>query len=170
MAKGLAVECARRFFNDGGDFGAVTYNKLCLILAPDDEGQQLVRFKPRTDGLPREIDSSGILLPSASIVSRFVGKPMVWRFKLKRPPRRSMRYYFLRSSFDPNDLENRQNIEHDVLHSPKKCAFDKDLKLELTVEADGTAKATVLCHMCQTSRFRSTEGGPVAKPGKVSAT
>ena len=159
--EGLAVECARRFFSEGGDFGAVTYNKLCLILAPDDEGQQLVRFKPRTDGLPKEIDSSGVLLPSASIVSRFVGKPMVWRFKLKRPPRQSMRYYFLRSSFDPNDLENRQNIEHDVLHSPKKCAFDKDLKLELTVEADGTAKSRFVYKSGRTEAdMISVEGRP----------
>ena len=141
VAKGLAVECARRFFSKEGDFGAVTYNKLCLILAPDQEGKQLVRYKARTDGLQKVLDSPGVLLPSASIVRRFIGKPMVWRFKLQRPPHKTMEYYFLRSSFDPNDLENRQNVEHTVLHTPKKCAFDKDLKLHLTVQADGTAES-----------------------------
>ena len=161
VAKGLAVECARRFFSEGGDFGGVTYNKLCLILAPDDEGQQLVRFKPRTDGLPKVVDSPGVLLPSASIVSRFVGKPMVWRFKLERPPHQSMRYYFLRSSFEPNDLENRQNVEHYVLHTPKKCTFDKDLKLELTVEADGTAKSRFVYKSGRTeAEMISVEGRP----------
>ncbi len=32
VAKGLAIECARRFYTDGrGDFKAVTYNRLCLV-------------------------------------------------------------------------------------------------------------------------------------------
>lgn len=141
VAKGLAVECARRFYTEEGDFGGVTYNRLCLILAPDQQGQQLIRFKPRVDGLPTVADSPGVLLPSASIVSRFIGRPMVWRFKLQKPPRQHMKYYFLRSSFDPNDLENRQNVEHNRLHTPRGCVFDKDLKLHLMVEADGTAKS-----------------------------
>jgi hypothetical protein len=36
VAKGLAVECARRFYTEGdGDFRAVTYNRLCLGLNPN---------------------------------------------------------------------------------------------------------------------------------------
>jgi len=45
VSKGLAIECARRFYTEGeGDFRAVTYNRLCLTLAPNDSEPQLKRF------------------------------------------------------------------------------------------------------------------------------
>lgn len=55
VAKGLAVECARRSYTPDrqGDFAAVTYNRLCCILDPDDKGIELKRFLPRDDALPK---------------------------------------------------------------------------------------------------------------------
>ncbi|MGE0454006.1 MAG: Hsp70 family protein [Vicinamibacteria bacterium] len=140
VAKGLAVECARRFCSGEGDFSSVTYNRLCLMLDPDSTGPQLTRFRPRSEGLPNVADMPGVLLPSASVVGRFIGRPMAWKFRLTRPPKQRLAYSFLRSSFDPADVENLQNVEERFLHTPQRCEFDQDLKLNLTVEADGTAR------------------------------
>jgi molecular chaperone DnaK (HSP70) len=42
VAKGLAIECARRTFNSGdGDFRAVTYSRLCLVLDPDEKDTEV---------------------------------------------------------------------------------------------------------------------------------
>jgi hypothetical protein len=47
VAKGLATECARRYYTQGqGDFRAVTYNRLCLALRPDDAEIDIKRFRP----------------------------------------------------------------------------------------------------------------------------
>lgn len=140
VAKGLAVECARRFSTPEGDFASVTYNRLCLILDPDGSGPRLTRYQPRMEDLPHVNDMPGVLLPSASILGRFVGRQMLWKFHLERPPRQRLEYFFLRSSFDPVDIENLQNIEEQRLHTPRGCLFDHDLKLQLTVQEDGTAR------------------------------
>ena len=51
VSKGLAIECARRFFTEGdGDFRAVTYNRLCLTLAPNNNEPEVRRFAPDCAG------------------------------------------------------------------------------------------------------------------------
>lgn len=120
VAKGLAIECARRFYNQDGDFSSVTYNRLCLILDADSSGQEVRPFKTRTNGLPSVADLPGVLLPSASVLKNFMDRPMKWRVRLDRPPRRQLEYYFLRSSFNPNDIQNLQNIEEHTVYTPKK--------------------------------------------------
>jgi hypothetical protein len=96
VAKGLAVECARRFYNKEGDFSSVTYNRLCLLLDSDETGYEPKAFRPRIPGLPDMRDKPGVLLPSASILLDFLERPMLWRVKLDHPPRRQLDYYFLR--------------------------------------------------------------------------
>lgn len=140
VAKGLAVECARRFYNQEGDFSSVTYNRLCLILDADDKGHQLKPFKARTEGLPNVTDMPGVLLPSASILKNFIDKPMRWQVRLDHPPRQRLDCYFLRSSFDPNDFDNLQNVEERRVFTPRDCSFDAALQVELLVAQDGTAK------------------------------
>ena len=72
VSKGLAAECARRFYTEDeiGDFSSVTYNRLCLILDPDDNGSEIRPFKSRTDNLPNS-DTPGVLLPSCAVSKRF---------------------------------------------------------------------------------------------------
>jgi hypothetical protein len=139
VAKGLALECARRFYNQTGDFSSVTYNRLCLLLDPDESGCEPKPFAPRTEGLPNVQATPGLLLPSASVLQRFVEQPMRWKVRLDRPPRHQLKYYFLRSSFDPSDIENLHNVEDQTLHTPPDCAFDAALQVELLVKGDGTA-------------------------------
>jgi len=55
-------------------------------------------FSPRTEGLPNVQATPGLLLPSASVLQRFVGQPMRWKVRLNHPPRHQLKYYFLRSS------------------------------------------------------------------------
>jgi len=141
VAKGLAVECARRFFNSDGDFAATTYNRLCLVIDPDDRGTELLDFKLRTPGfeLHRE-RTPGVLLPSASALRDHLDHSLTWSFKVSHPPNKRLNYYFMRSSFDPRDIESLQNIGATVVHTPPDCRFDSHLKLELTVRPDGTAE------------------------------
>jgi hypothetical protein len=161
VSKGLAVECARRYYTDAGqgDFSAITYNRLCLILDPDDTGYQLKRFMPREEALPR-VDIPGVLLPSASVLTAFRDLPMHWKVHLDSAPRKSLNYYFLRSSFEPNDIQNLQNVEEQVAHTPKNCRFDPDLTLALRVSEDGTATPTFIY------RTGRTEQDIVAQDGR----
>jgi hypothetical protein len=72
VAKGLAVECARRHYTEGhGDFRATTYNRLCLLLRPDEGEIESKRFRPVSSALKASgFDSleteENILLPAAS--------------------------------------------------------------------------------------------------------
>jgi hypothetical protein len=138
VAKGLAVECVRRFCRPEGDFACVTYNRLCLLLDPDESGYELKRFQPKSPGLPLS-DVGGVLLPSSSALSRFVGQPMRWKVRLNRDPSQRLDYYFLRSSFDPNEVGSLQNVEEHTAFTPKDCKYDQALQVELTVTQDGTA-------------------------------
>lgn len=160
VAKGLAVECARRTYTPDrqGDFAAVTYNRLCCILDPDDTGVELKRFVPKDGDLPK-VDIPGVLLPSASSLRAFEGKPMRWRVHLDHAPRTSLNYYFLRSSFDPGDVQNLQNIEERTVHTPRNIRHDSELTLELTVANDGTAEPTFIYKLgCSPSESASKRG------------
>ena len=154
VAKGLAVECARRFYNEKGDFSSVTYNRLCLILDPDKTGYELKPFKVRSKGLPDVRKKPGVLLPSASVLQNFIEKSMCWRVRLDRPPHQQLDYFFLRSSFDPDDLESLQNIIDHRVYTPRNCSFDSAIQLELLVKSDGTAYPTFIYKTGRTEQER----------------
>ena len=141
VAQGLAIECSRRFYTKDkqGDFSSVTYNRICLILNPNEDGYQIKPFKNKSEGLPNVQDNPGVLLPSASILHKYVGKSMRWKVKLNRRPSKKLEYRFLRSSFDPEDLDNMLNIENYVIFTPPKTKFDASLQIELLVKENGTA-------------------------------
>jgi hypothetical protein len=138
VSKGLAVECVRRFYDPEGDFASTTYNRLCLILDPDDSGFRLKPFHSKKSGLP-ESNIAGVLVPSSSALSKFMGEPMRWKVRLEKNPSQRLDYYFLRSSFSPNEVESLQNVEEHTVYTPKNCKFDANLQIELTVNPDGTA-------------------------------
>ena len=141
VSKGLAVECARRFYSAGGDFAGTTYNRLCLLLSPDRYPAEPRRFVARTNGLPNVSELPGVLLPSASVLREFVNTPLIWRIKMERKPRRRLDYWFLRSSFDPDNIDSLQNFEERTVHTPgaAKSRTDRDMRVQLTVAEDGTA-------------------------------
>jgi len=139
VAKGLAVECARRYYNKegGSEFCSVTYNRLCLLLNPDEHGCEAQIYKPQLAGLPSS-DIRGVLLPSASIIRDYIDKDISWKVRLDRPPRRKLDYYFLRSSFNHEDLENVHNLIDHTVYSPSNCRFDSFIQLEMRIKQDGT--------------------------------
>ncbi|MDQ0333040.1 hypothetical protein QFZ88_005422 [Mesorhizobium sp. YL-MeA3-2017] len=143
VAKGLATECARRFFTEGqGDFRAVTYNRLCLSLRPDGGEVEVRRARAMTPDLADAATDgldAGVLLPSATSLRGLVGTPLLWKIRLNSPPRQVLEYFFMRSSFDPEDLEARHNIVDTRAVTPKNARFAAAIEVELTVRDDGTA-------------------------------
>lgn len=143
VAKGLATECARRFYTEGqGDFRAVTYNRLCLALKPDEGDLEIRRARPVTRELTMSLGGEaddGVLLPSASSLKGLVDKPLIWKMRLNRPPKHLLEYFFMRSSFDPEDLEARHNIVDSRANTPRNTKFQQAIEVELTVRQDGTA-------------------------------
>ena len=143
VAKGLATECARRHYTEGqGDFRAVTYNRLCLALRPDDGDVEIRRFESLTEPLrkrstPDRDSDEGVLLPAASSLRGLIDQPLRWRVRLSRPPRRHLEYYFMRASFDPQDA---QNVEEIRINTPRNISFQSSIEVELTVREDGTAE------------------------------
>lgn len=175
VSKGLAVECARRFYTESGDFGSVVYNRLCLMLDVNKgETSSDCRprpFKPLTANLPNTSDQPGVLLQSASAIRTFIDQPMRWRVGQVGAQPKKLDYYFLRSSTDPEDLESRLNFEETTALAPSKCQFDQDLKVELIVREDGTAIPRFIYHTGRTeSETVLTEGKPFALDVTLSAS
>ena len=144
VSKGLAVECTRRFYTDEGegDFGSVTYNRLCLMLdvnRTEDHSDCRPRpFVPITEGLPSP-DAPGVLLPSASTLNGLLDMPLRWRVRQLGGQPKRLDYFFLRAGLDPHDLDSRLNFIETHVDAPPRTSFDQDLKLELRVREDGTA-------------------------------
>jgi len=137
VAKGLAIECARRSYQDSeGDFGAVTYNPLHLYTAANEGTRESPRYRPVTEGLPTP-DAEGIVLPSASVMARYLDKPMCWKFRLRHAPSNSLDYFFTRGPWGDDDQYLAQNIEHRV-QTPRGIGFGASLWVEITVREDGT--------------------------------
>ena len=139
VAKGLAIECARRTYNEGiSDFKTVTYNRLCLVLGVDGNQPKPQLYKSLNNAM-HEILDEGVLLPSASRIGQFIDKPLRWKTTLPSPPKQRLDYYFLKSSFDFNDLSSLQNIEHRVF-TPPDTHFDPSIQIELTINENSTAQ------------------------------
>jgi hypothetical protein len=152
VAKGLAIECARRFYSDQGDFGSVTYNPLFVALHPDGVKIPLIRFRSYDFEDVRE--NPGMLIPVGTKMTDHVGKKLRWKFRVPHPPKRHLKYYFFRASsvqqnlakssepFNPDaNIEYIQNFEEQVVHSPKGSHhFDAHLQLEMSIRETGTAE------------------------------
>ena len=139
VAHGLAVDCAREFATGSSDFKGVTYNPLFLLLDPDESGCDPRPFVRRSESLPEVRNRPGLLLPTASMLSSFVDRPMHWKIRLNRSPSRKLDYFFLQSSMDLGDVKNRQNVEETTIHTPPRVNFDASLGVQLTIRSDGTA-------------------------------
>jgi molecular chaperone DnaK (HSP70) len=145
VAQGLAIECARRTYNEGeGDFKSVTYNSLILTLSSDGGGTEAKKFKSVTPEVPSEA-TEGIPLRSSSILGKLIDQPIRWKVKLSRPPKHRLDYYFMRSSFDHEDMENILNVDHTAYTKPN-TKFDSTIQVELTVREDTTAWPKFIYH------------------------
>jgi len=143
VSKGLAIECARRFYEPDSEFVSVTYNPVRLLLNPDGKGLEQKRFSSVENKIDMSSAIDGDLLPSAQALKNFIDEPLQWKVRLKGAPKNYLEYYFMRpSSADlvsqPNDYENLYNIDKKVYTSPD-VQFDAKVRIELTVREDGTA-------------------------------
>ena len=166
VAKGLAIECARRKYTNGqGDFRAVTYNRLCLALRVDGGPTEIRKLVPVSQALRSRRDDTaavddGVLLPSASSLRGLVEQPLRWRVRLPSPPRRFLEYYFLRSSFDPDDYDALQNPGEWRVATPPGTNFQQSIQVELTVREDGTAQPKFIYSQPSADREISVVGRP----------
>ncbi|MGQ0446022.1 MAG: Hsp70 family protein, partial [Beijerinckiaceae bacterium] len=142
VSKGLAIECARRFYTEGaGDFRAVTYNRLCLTLAPNETEPQVRPFSPESPEIKDLALDPGVLLPSSTSLMGLADKPLRWKVRLTKPPSQRLDYYFMRSSFDHTQVSAVQNIDHTVF-TPKGTSMGGSILIQLLVREDGTAEPT----------------------------
>lgn len=163
VAKGLSTECARRYYTEGqGDFRAVTYNRLCLTLRPDDAELEIKRFRPVSPNSmsnPAASAEDGVLLPSASSLRGLIDQPLRWKVRLSKPPKRHLDYYFLRSTFDVDDHLALHNVESKRVLTPPKTAFQQSIDIELTIREDGTAEPRFIYSKSATQE-KAVEGRP----------
>jgi len=145
VAKGLATECARRFYTGGrGDFRAVTYNRLCLALRADEGHLDIRKFRPiktiNAARLAHDETDEGVLLPAASSLRGLTNQVLSWKVRMSAAPKRCIEYFFLRSSFDPEDLDALHNVASTKIFTPAGAKFQQSIEVELTVREDGTAE------------------------------
>ncbi len=138
VAKGLAIESARRFYDKDSEFVSVTYNPIRLYMAPDgnkvETGKRYRSIGEKIDMLHAKQDE---LLPSAQALQNFLGKPIQWKVKLQHPPKHSLTYYFTRPG--SGDYADCYNVESTIVYTSDK-RFDSAVVIELSVREDGTAE------------------------------
>lgn len=155
VSKGLAVECARRFYTEegSGDFEAVAYNPLWLLMKIGGTGIRARRFQPLDEFLPDCSTQPGLLLDAATSLQALTGRPLNWKVKNTGVKPREIHYYFLRSSNQatepgaPNEavgIEQRLNFEEEKIHARPDTQFDSDLKIRLSIRSDGTVEPSFI--------------------------
>ncbi len=159
VAKGLAVECARQFYTEGdGDFGAVTYNRLNLVLQSDDGPIRPYRYKPRST-IVAAPEEDGTLLPSAASLRAYDGERIGWKARLQSAPKHALGYYYMKSSFDPEDTENLHNVVDNRVFL-KNRVHGQSVDVEIKVREDGTATPSFLLNRGKGDKEERVEGQP----------
>jgi hypothetical protein len=139
VAKGLAIECARRGYSENSEFSDVTYNPLFLVLDPDTKGLQVKNFRLTRcpDGV-EEPTEPGELMPSAEPLEIDEEQELEWRVRLDRPPKHHLDYYFTRGSTDPDVLEDRYNVVQTRIGAPNGAHVKGHFRVQLQIRSDGT--------------------------------
>ena len=123
-------------------------------------GLEFQRYIPDDRDLRSAETDPGVLMPSATFLKGFIGQPMRWKVRPSRLPSRSLDYYFMRSSFDTEDMEARQNLEH-RLPTPSSISVGPTVGVELLVREDGTAEPSFLYgHGERDGRTTAVKGRP----------
>jgi hypothetical protein len=143
VAKGLSIECARRYYEPDSEFVSVTYNPVRLLLDPDGRGIELKKYTSVENKIDMENASDGDLLPSAQALKNFIEEPLQWKVNLTHPPRKFLKYHFMRPSKEniekqPEDFFNLYNVKN-ITHTTPGTKFGSKIRVELAVKKDGTA-------------------------------
>ena len=143
VAIGLAIECARRFYEEESEFVGVTYNPIRLRLDPDNKGFEQSRpFISISDKVDMKAAKPGDLMPSAAALNNFIDQPLQWRIKLSSPPKKQLKYIFSKpTNGDDHDI---YNAESQIVYTRENKQFDSSVIVQLEVSVDGTAKPTFI--------------------------
>lgn len=137
VANGLAIECARRYYDTDSEFVAVTYNPIKLFLNPDDTG--LVKDK-RFRSVGEKIDMGQAkpadLVPSAQSLKHFFDSELQWKIKLNKSPKHHLDYYFSRP--DSDDEFDSYNVEETRVNTRDSKHFDSAITVQVVIREDGT--------------------------------
>lgn len=143
VATGLAIECARRYYEDESEFVGVTYNPIRLKLDPDGKGfEENKIFVSVGDKVDMKGAKPADLMPSALALNNFINQSLQWKIRLNSPPKNSLAYVFSK----PSELgeDDVYNVESQIIHTRDNKQFDSALTVQLTVSEDGTAKPTFI--------------------------
>jgi molecular chaperone DnaK (HSP70) len=140
VAKGLAIECARRGYDEDTEFSDVTYNPLYLVLDPDGKGEERVLFRLIDSSI--DVDQPSLpaeLLSSASRIGDEESN-LRWKTTLRHPPRHRLGYYFMKDPDDVGNLDARYNFVETEAITPRGTTFGSQLKVDLSIRPDGTCE------------------------------
>ncbi|WP_122669707.1 hypothetical protein [Pseudomonas viridiflava] len=140
VSNGLAIECARRFYDQDSEFVSVTYNPIKLHLMPDDEIEKQAR---NFTSIGEKVDMLGAkpgdLMPSAQALHNFIDQKLQWKIRLSKPPKRQLRYIFSKPGLSAEDGGEVFNAESQVVYTRDGKHFDSFVTAELLIKEDGTA-------------------------------
>lgn len=137
VANGLAIECARRYYDTDSEFVAVTYNPIKLFLNPDDTG--LVKdkkFKSVGDKIDMVQAKPADLVPSAQSLKHFFDSELQWKIKLNKSPKHHLDYFFSRP--DSDDECDSYNVEETRVNTRDSRHFDSMITVQIIIREDGT--------------------------------
>lgn len=168
VSMGLAIECARRYFESESEFVGVTYNPIKLYLNPDESGlERDKRYRSIGERVSMANTKPGDLLASAQSLRHFYGSPLQWQVKLKKSPKSKLEYYFARPG-DGEDNVDYYNVEETCVYT-KENAFDAQIIVELTAREDGTINPKFI-YKKENYEFGVKENSVKAKPFAIDAT
>lgn len=146
VSNGLAIECARRYYDEESEFVSVTYNPLKLHLRPDDEDEDQKRtFMSVGEKIDMTGAKPGDLMPSAQALHNFINENLQWKIRLSKPPKSQLKYTYFKPGLDSDDSEIQiYNAESQVIHTRDSKSFDSYVIVELLIREDGTAEPSFI--------------------------
>ncbi len=146
VSNGLAIECARRFYDEESEFVSVTYNPLKLHLRPDDEADEQKRpFTSVGEKIDMDGAKPGDLMPSAQALHNFIGEKLQWKIKLSKAPKNQLKYTYFKPGLESEESAGEvYNLENQILHTRDNKQFDSYVIVELLIREDGTAEPSFI--------------------------
>lgn len=168
VANGLAIECARRFYDPDSEFVAVTYNPIKLFLNPDGAGvEKGKRFKSVAENIDMTSAKPADLVPSAQSLKNFFDVPLQWKIKLSKPPKNYLEYFFSRP--DSDDDYDCYNVEETRVFTRDNKRFDKNTTVEIVVREDGTVTPKFI-YKVENADFGAEENAVVGRSFHIDMT
>jgi len=136
VAKGLSIECARRYYDDNSEFVSVTYNPIRLTLDPDRKGLEIKKYSSVENKIDMDGAKPGDLMPSAQSLNKFIDQPLQWKVKLSHAPKHRLDYFFIRH--DSENMDDYYNVDSKTVNTVDSKKFDSHIRVQLTIREDGT--------------------------------